>query len=140
MTYAVLYVSEAIKDLSTETIAEISKVSSINNARDEISGALLYMEGEFLQILEGEEKILMQTYQRIDADSRHSAANLLFYGPIEFRSFKNWDMKYSSVDIEKFQQRTGLQSFTQFFERCTEDKYLEMGLMLFNEFSTATSK
>lgn len=139
MTYAILYVSKAIEDLSNETIADISKVSSVNNARDEISGALLYMEGQFLQVLEGEEKILMQTYQRIDADSRHSASNLLFYGPVESRSFKNWDMKYSSVDIEKFQQRTGLQSFSQFFDRCTEDKYLEMGLMLFKEFSTATS-
>lgn len=138
MTYAILYVSEAIKDLSDETVADISRVSSINNARDKISGALLYMKGEFLQVLEGEEKILMSTYQRIDADPRHSAANLLFYGSIKSRSFKNWDMKYSSVDIEKFQQRTGLQSFTQFFERCTEDKYLERGLMLFNEFSTAT--
>ena len=140
MIYAILYVSKETENLSNQTIAEISEISSVNNARDHISGALLYMEGEFLQVLEGEEKVLMKTYQRIDADERHGAANLLYYGPVGSRTFQNWDMKYSSVDIEKFKQRTGLQNFKQIFERCTEDKYLEMGLMLFNEFSTATSE
>ncbi len=81
MIYAILYVSKEVENLPDQTIADISKVSSVNNARDQISGALLYMGGEFLQILEGEEEVLMQTYQRIDADDRHHAANLLFYGP-----------------------------------------------------------
>lgn len=139
MTYAILYVSYEVESLSDQTIAEIGEVSSINNERDQISGALLYMEGEFLQILEGEEEILMNTYQRIDADERHKQSNLLFYGPIESRTFKSWNMKYYRVDIEKFRHRTGLKSFREFFEPSTEDKYLEMGIMLLKEFSMATA-
>ena len=140
MLYGLLYVSQAKHELGDQELNEISATSSLNNRKDQISGALLYMQGEFLQILEGDENVLMDTYRRIDADDRHQSANLFFYGPIEKRNFDNWDMRYSQVQVQRFQRLTGLDSFNDFFQRSSEGKQMEMGIMLFQEFANIVSE
>ncbi len=130
------YVSKEVPILSDEDLKNISISSSANNEKNQITGTLLYMDREFLQILEGPEKGLLETYQRIDMDTRHNSVNLYCQGPIEKRAFTQWEMQ----DAVKFPERTGFGTFTEFFQKTSDDKIMEMGVMLAKEFAIVISE
>jgi hypothetical protein len=56
--FSTVYVSSATRRLSVAELAEILRVSRADNQRDEITGMLLYKDGNIMQVLEGaEEKV-----------------------------------------------------------------------------------
>lgn len=56
MRYAISYVSTAKKSLSETEIRQILNDSENNNNKQNITGLLLYSEGNFFQIIEGDQK------------------------------------------------------------------------------------
>jgi hypothetical protein len=70
----------------------IMDVSVRNNARDKITGALLFDTLWFLQILEGEREIVSAALRRIVADERHSDVTIMEAQPIAERGFGQWSM------------------------------------------------
>lgn len=73
-------------------LREIVSVSQRNNSRDGITGFLIFDKTWFVQILEGEKATVIQTYQRIERDQRHTTATILNVRDIQARSFPNWTM------------------------------------------------
>ena len=73
-------------------LASILAVSRANNKRDGVTGALLYSDGCFAQVLEGELDTVQQTFERIQNDMRHDAVVVLEAKPVESRMFGRWDM------------------------------------------------
>jgi len=76
-----------------------------NNARDGITGALLFNAGCFAQVLEGPLPKIETTFERIQQDDRHGDVSLLTLEPIAARSFPNWSMGFvglSSEDTAQF--------------------------------------
>ena len=71
MNYSVVYLSSARTNLTKEDIDEIMNISQVNNISLNISGFLVYHEGTFLQLLEGEEKNVKMIYNRVLIDDRH---------------------------------------------------------------------
>lgn len=138
MLYCILYSSE-MNELSESEINSIKAVSLFKNKKSSISGVLLSNGHEFLQVLEGEYEEVMQTFQRINADRRHTNVNILYQEDVENRSFAEWNMRYSDIDAKKFQQRTGFDSFRDFFKKVPPDRCLKMALLLFNEYTNTTS-
>lgn len=63
-----------------------------NNARDEITGVLLQHGGTFLQILEGPQVTVEDTFIRIITDPRHHALELLSRRKLTRREFGEWAM------------------------------------------------
>jgi hypothetical protein len=53
---------------------------------------LLYVDGSFIQVLEGEPDAVQETYTRILADSRHHQVYKLLDEPITVRDFPDWSM------------------------------------------------
>ncbi len=94
-------------------VAQILSTSRRNNAKHELTGGLYYGGDRFFQYLEGEEKDLRETYQRILEDPRHKHIVTLIDEPIENRSISRWSMKYVplSADIRHFLEEEGLDSF-----------------------------
>lgn len=78
-------------DPATE-ITGILAVSRANNARDRITGALLYSHGCFAQVLEGDLEIVQRTFERIQRDTRHGDVIVLEARRAEARMFGMWDM------------------------------------------------
>ncbi len=78
-------------DATTE-ISAILAASRANNARDGVTGALLYSEGCFAQVLEGELGTVQQTFERIQCDMRHGDVVVLEAKNVEQRLFGEWDM------------------------------------------------
>lgn len=65
-----------------------------NNVRDGITGALICREDLYMQLLEGPEAVVQNTYKRISSDSRHTEVRLLFAGETEARLFPEWAMRH----------------------------------------------
>jgi len=73
-------------------IAEILAVSRANNARDGVTGALLYSDGCFAQVLEGDLDMVQRTFERIQRDTRHGDVIVLEARRTEARMFGMWNM------------------------------------------------
>ena len=97
--YRVLYCSRNCLSGAPGTYAaEIEAIlakSRINNARDGITGGLLFNDGCFAQVLEGPADAVEATFERIQCDDRHGEVTMLETGPIPARDFADWSMAFS---------------------------------------------
>ena len=75
-------------------VRRILEVSRRNNARDGISGALLFSGGCFAQALEGPQDAVETAFERIQCDERHTEITVLGAGPIAERDFADWSMAF----------------------------------------------
>jgi hypothetical protein len=83
------------EDTAFETsVHDILAKSRVNNARDDITGALLFNAGCFAQVLEGPLSSVEAAFERIQQDERHGEVSLLTMEPIAERSFPNWAMGF----------------------------------------------
>lgn len=89
-----IYLSSARVAADALTLESILGVSSRNNARDGITGMLLYAGGTFMQVLEGEATVVDATHHRIEQDPRHTGILVLERAPIAARSFSQWNMGF----------------------------------------------
>jgi len=99
MLINLIYGSDATSRFSQEELIEILNDCRRNNKKLDVTGMLLYHDGNFIQVLEGEQQIVEDLYQKIAKDSRHE--NLLTYvkQPIDKRQFGDWEMGF--VDVEQ---------------------------------------
>lgn len=77
-----------------DTILEVSRR---NNERDGITGALLFNEHCFAQVLEGDMDRVQATFERIQLDARHDDAIILQCDPAQARLFGDWSMAYEGA-------------------------------------------
>lgn len=63
-----------------------------NNPREGLTGVLVFHDGNFVQVLEGEAEPLERRFLRIRADPRHSFVTVLIEREIEARMFPGWSM------------------------------------------------
>lgn len=89
------YLSTATSLLTNEQLAEILAAARHSNAQNGLSGMLLYQDGSFIQHIEGQEKDLYQTWERIQLDRRHKNTIILTQGPLNARLFPNWEMGFA---------------------------------------------
>jgi hypothetical protein len=89
--YRVLYCSRNC----VAGVEDVLAVSRQNNARDGITGALLFSANVFAQVLEGPADVVQEAFERIQCDERHSDIVVLQCGPISTRDFPNWAMAYA---------------------------------------------
>lgn len=71
MDHCLVYFSFSVKPFSTEDISVIFEQSRRNNLEHNITGMLLYMAGSIIQILEGEQKVIENLFEKIKKDNRH---------------------------------------------------------------------
>lgn len=68
---------------------------------------LLYGEGTFIQVLEGDEETLEQTYKVITADPRHKNIIKMSEGEITERNFGEWTMGFKSANAQELAELGG---------------------------------
>jgi hypothetical protein len=98
--YNLFYCSLAKEDISRDDILDILKFSRRNNEKIEITGILVYWKktNQFLQLLEGEENLILNLYYRICMDNRFSISKIIYQEKFLEREFKGWTMKFKSID------------------------------------------
>lgn len=92
-----IYVSSAV-DLFTEDelIALLEKARKKNSALD-ITGMLLYRDGNFMQLLEGPKDAVYFLSETIRGDPRHSGFLSLLDQETNTREFAEWRMGYKNL-------------------------------------------
>ena len=102
--YSLAYVSRSrISGTSEDVDAAITSIlesARRNNLACAVTGALLYTEGWFAQILEGPLEGIELTFELIMADRRHANITVLQFHPVQERAFSVWSMAYSGSDVE----------------------------------------
>ena len=106
-----IYTSEAKNNFSPSELQNLLLTVRRNNDRDAITGMLLYEDGTFLQVLEGENDVIESTYQRIAADKRHHKIMLIARFEIDHRSFHDWEMGFFDASGGKLLQLPGYSNF-----------------------------
>ena len=78
-------------------VQAILATSRANNARDAITGGLLFSEGCFAQVLEGPAAAVEAAFERIQCDERHSEVTVLQAGAVATRDFPGWSMGFAGT-------------------------------------------
>ena len=71
-----------------------------NNQKNGVTGMLLYADGNFLQVIEGESAAVQETFQHINQDTRHSNITVLLEEPLDARHFSQWSMGYTWLNAQ----------------------------------------
>lgn len=103
MLSQLVYVSNRKPNCTTEEIEKILASCKKNNPALNITGVLLYSDTKFIQLVEGDAKVITTLYDKIKLDARHSNPMMLSYGPIKEKSFPSWHMgskKMASNDVD----------------------------------------
>lgn len=114
MLFHLIYVSTAVAPMSDEALAELLQQSRARNLENRITGLLLYKNGHFMQVLEGDEAAVMKIFASIECDPRHKSIDVLRAEYIQYRDFPDWSMGFKNVD--KIDPST-LPGFTPFLEK-----------------------
>lgn len=92
------YVSTATAVMQRADLIRLLRTSRDLNQRNGVTGLLLYHGGHFMQVIEGEEGAVRETFGRILRDSRHRDIAVLFEEPIGARFFADWTMGFQQLD------------------------------------------
>jgi hypothetical protein len=80
-----------------QELAHILGTARHNNRQLGITGALLFTEVYFAQILEGPLGAVETLFERIQCDRRHSDVTVLSFHPVASRRFAGWSMAYAGL-------------------------------------------
>jgi uncharacterized membrane protein (DUF373 family) len=105
------YISSPTRPMSVDDLMEILNKSRDNNARLGISGMLLFTGDWFIQVLEGEEKIIDDKVAQIKKDPRHKDLRILERKKISMREYAEWTMGFRRVDKSDVRDLPGLNKF-----------------------------
>ncbi len=96
--FFIVYVSSAVDLYSQAELVELLEKSREKNARLGLTGMLLYKDGNFMQILEGEESTVRELFATISDDKRHRGILILVEGNREEREFSEWSMGFCNLN------------------------------------------
>ncbi len=110
--FSFVYVSASSHLLSDAELDDILTASRRNNIQVGITGMLLYYEGAFIQVLEGEETAVRKVFARVSQDKRHCRIIKLLEGDVPERGFPDWSMGYHQIKRADMTQREGFNELT----------------------------
>jgi len=106
------YLSTAVCLMTDAELLDLLKAARRRNAEHDITGVLLYSDGTFIQVLEGEDDSLDRIFNSILKDPRHKNVIKLIDSELEKKHFPNWNMGFAAIDKDKAQEVTGFLSST----------------------------
>ncbi|WP_052731043.1 BLUF domain-containing protein [Spirosoma radiotolerans] len=104
MDYCITYFSTAIETTTEDNIQEIVTFSRERNARLNITGVLLYINGQIVQVLEGQQTAVTKLYNSIQQDPRHTQVRTVISRPISHRLFSHWYMGYETLTTQQYDE------------------------------------
>ena len=108
MIYQIIYSSESSTPMQLDDLEDILEHARIWNATVGITGALVYADGVFLQILEGDRVSVQALMMKILADLRHETVIVLRECEIPCAVFGSWQMAYVSATAAQVAAWAGL--------------------------------
>ena len=94
MLVELIYCSRSVRSFDDEDLEYLLLHTRAKNEAMNITGALIYANCQFLQVIEGERADVNRVFQSISHDARHFAVELLSYRDIVGRNFEAWHMAF----------------------------------------------
>ena len=95
-----IYISRSVGPQTTTVTAQILETARRYNKAHNLTGVLCQGRGLYVQVLEGERSVINGLYRRIVADNRHDHTEIVHFGEIESRQFKEWSMALVHLSID----------------------------------------
>ena len=92
-----IYVSSATRPMGEQDLLDLLAQSRPRNTRQHVTGMLVYRDGAFLQVLEGESADVQEIYRSITMDDRNTGHYLIAKEEITDRNFPAWSMGFKDL-------------------------------------------
>jgi len=92
------YASRSSESFHEHDIPDLLQQIRIANAKQQITGMLLYIGGSFLQVLEGPPELVDAVSIKLHTDKRHTQLRLIAREPLPERAFEGWTMMHKTLD------------------------------------------
>jgi len=96
--YYLIYASKSRGIIDEDQLEHILVHSTIFNKINAITGMLIYSDNHFLQLIEGNKEDVLNLWNAIQNDTRHTDIHKINEGVIEKRYFPDWTMGYKSAN------------------------------------------
>lgn len=113
----IVYLSDftGCNQTAESVLQDICESSQRNNLQRQITGALFYHRGTFLQAIEGPKDNLEELMQVLHQDRRHKCIRLIVNEVISRRSFSDWNMDSFDLTHADLIEEQTLEKFRQVF-------------------------
>ena len=99
---SIIYLSSATHLFSNAELEQLLLDAGTYNKSRDVTGVLLYCDGNFMQCIEGPEESVLDVYSLITASRRHKGLIEIQRTEIENRSFGSWAMGFASPRTAEF--------------------------------------
>ncbi len=108
MTYQIMYSSQAAAPMTATDLEEILVDARTGNQARDVTGALVYVDGVFFQLIEGDKDVVRKLMASIASDARHRFVKVFYEAEVDARAFESWSMAYLSPTAEEMSIWAGL--------------------------------
>jgi Sensors of blue-light using FAD len=95
--FHLVYVSSASQPFTKPELQALLEQARQKNTKLGITGMLLYKDGNFMQVLEGEQEVVTKLAGNIEPDPRHKGVLVILRGTSEQRLFPDWSMGFRNL-------------------------------------------
>ncbi len=106
-----IYASKETTHFTEDMIVDLLEQARANNSELNVSGMLVYSEGSFFQVLEGEEAVVNALFEKIEQDERHTGTVKIICEAIAERGFSDWTMGYVASSSAELSKVAGMNDF-----------------------------
>jgi hypothetical protein len=111
--FALVYVSSETGRLTDADLELLLAESRRKNVLAEITGLLLFKDGNFMQLLEGAETAVRAIMETIKIDSRHQGVQVLMEEEVPEREFSDWSMGFKKLGNKTAEEVEGYSDFLE---------------------------
>ncbi|MFN8577859.1 MAG: BLUF domain-containing protein [Candidatus Sericytochromatia bacterium] len=104
MLYKLIYSSRENIKFTDDVLKAILDKANKHNSKNDITGVFLYIDGNIIQLLEGEKDDIEALFERISKDNRHKNIKVLIKGSAEERTFPEWYMGFKSMNYSDYSE------------------------------------
>jgi hypothetical protein len=108
MPYQIMYSSQATKPMTVTDLEKILTDARAGNQSRNVTGALVYVDGVFFQILEGDQAVVRDLMANIASDTRHHSVKVFYEAQVDVRAFESWSMAYLGPTAQEMSTWAGL--------------------------------
>lgn len=104
LQYQIVYYSNAVRDFSEGDLVDLLNVANKFNNDNGITGCLVYANGKFIQLLEGERQRVLDLFEKIKRDPRHTNVTVTVEMTVNQKLFPDWGMAFKFLDKDVMKQ------------------------------------
>lgn len=119
--WAICYVSTASPHIEEEDVDRILNYTENWNIDHDITGILLFSEGNFFQVIEGESSIINELFTNISKDIRHHSLIKIFNREIKNISFTGYEASFLSKRAKNLDQDISYLDYIKYLDPASQN-------------------